>query len=458
MVTSHNAMVSDETTRAPGLRDALTALRSARATSRELTESALERAEYSRKQFNAFSVIDWDHALRAASESDRRYAAGQPRPLEGMPIAVKDLIDTRGIETRYGSPAYLGHIPDADADIVRTLVEKGAIVIGKTTTHEFAWGVTTSSTAFGDTLNPLDTHRIPGGSSGGAAAAIAAGAVAAGLGTDTGGSVRIPAALCGVAGFKPTLGKLSTRGIFPLAPSVDHPGFLGRNVDDILILAGASNIDICESDAWLSARLGVIHSIPPVPLSAEVATAFEHAVGKLSGVFAMEHVETKTLFDGVYDSFATIVLTEGSIEHLRRNPLSRIAAGYGAETQERLAMAQDRTIRGYADAQQTRHAFIQRLHAALATVDYLLLPTCPCVAPLTGMQTLSIGAWSGTVRQALMNYTAPFNVSGFPAISIPLASPTDSLPVAMQIVARPGDDGALLKVASEVECILGGVR
>jgi hypothetical protein len=176
--------------RAPGLRRALEALATRRITVSGLIEQALDAAEASKRDLHAFAAIDWDGALSAAAESERRYAQGRQRPLEGLAIGVKDLIDTRGIETSYGSAAYLGHLPTFDADIVRALIERGAIPIGKTTTHEFAWGVTTASATFGDALNPLDRTRIPGGSSGGAAAAIAYGAVAAGLGTDTGGSVR----------------------------------------------------------------------------------------------------------------------------------------------------------------------------------------------------------------------------------------------------------------------------
>lgn len=445
---------SGASARSTGLRDTLMSLGKGRATAYALTELALTRAEASKKDFNAFSVIDWDRALKAAAESDRRYAAGRPRQLEGLPVAVKDLIDTRGIETRYGSLAYMDHVPNVDADVVQALVDKGAIIVGKTTTHEFAWGVTTSSVAFGDTLNPLDRRLIPGGSSGGAAAAIAAGVVAAGLGTDTGGSVRIPAALCGVAGFKPTLGALSTRGIFPLAPTLDHPGVLGQSVDDIMVLAEAFDIAIPESDAWLSARLGVMASLPPVPPSPAVSTAFDHAITQLREIFACEHVDPADLFDGVYDAFASIVLTEASVEHFRRNDEARIAKHYSQETRQRLDLAKEMVIRDYAEAQQTRHRLMRRLQATMSTVDYLVLPTCPCLAPALDAGSIAIDGWSGTVRQALMSYTAPFNLAGFPAISIPLHSPSGTLPAAMQIVARPGDDGALLKIAFEMERML----
>jgi aspartyl-tRNA(Asn)/glutamyl-tRNA(Gln) amidotransferase subunit A len=440
--------------RAPGLRPALEALAGRRVTAVALVDQALEAAQASKRDLRAFAAIDRDGALAGAAESDRRYAQGRQRPLEGLPIGVKDLIDTRGVETSYGSAAYMGHVPSADADIVRTLAERGAIPIGKTATHEFAWGVTTASATFGDTLNPWDRTHIPGGSSGGAAAAIACGTVAAGLGTDTGGSVRIPAALCGVVGFKPTFGALPTRGIFPLAPTLDHPGFLGATVDDVAMLAAAFDIDMPQHAASASMRLGVAREIAPVPLGAEVAGAFDAAVASLDQAFACTSIDAPGLFDGVFEAFAHIVLAEGGVEHFRRNDADRIAAHYGRETIERLERARTLTLGDYARAQQTRRDFTARLHRAMSVLDYLVLPTCPCTAPRVGQASIDIGTWSGTVREALMTYTAPFNVAGFPALSIPLPARDTRLPVGLQIVAKPGRDGALLQIAQQIERLL----
>jgi aspartyl-tRNA(Asn)/glutamyl-tRNA(Gln) amidotransferase subunit A len=440
--------------RAPSLRRALEALAHRRITVSGLVGQALDAAESAQRLLRAFAAIDAEGALRAARESERRYAEGRPRPLEGLIVGVKDLIDTQGIETCYGSAAWRGHIPTADADVVASLRERGAIVLGKTTTHEFAWGVTTASTAFGDTLNPLDRTRIPGGSSGGAAAAIAYGAVAAGLGTDTGGSVRIPAALCGVVGFKPTYGVLSTRGVFALAPTLDHPGFLGETVDDIAILASAFSIDASAGRGSAPARLGVLREVPPVPASAEVAAAFDAAIATLGEAFAQVDIEGAGLFDGVYEAFARIVLAEGGAGHFRHNDAQRIAAHYGRETIERLERAKSMTLGEYALAQQARRDFTARLHRSMARVDYLVLPTCPCTAPALRQESMRIGAWSGTVREALMGYTAPFNVAGFPAISIPLPPRDGRLPSALQIVAKPGHDGSLLQAARQMERLL----
>jgi aspartyl-tRNA(Asn)/glutamyl-tRNA(Gln) amidotransferase subunit A len=440
--------------RTPGLRQALDDLAKGLVTASALTKHALDNAEASKRTLNAFSAVAWDTAMQAAAESDRRYSEGRQRPLEGLPIGVKDLMDTKGIETRYGSAAYIGNVPATDAAIVRTLVEQGAIIIGKTATHEFAWGVTTASPVFGNTLNPRDTTRIPGGSSGGAAAAIGFGAVAAGLGTDTGGSVRIPAALCGVVGFKPTLGTLSTEGIFPLAPTLDHPGLLGASVDDVIVLAEQLGIAVADHDALEPARVGVIREIAPIPLSTEVRSSFDRAIGRLGELVALEKIDTSDLFEGVFQSFAGIVLTEAGVAHLGRNDWDWIATRYSAETVERLERARAAVLGDYAQSQQTRRHFTAKLCRVMSTLDYLVLPTAPCTAPRAGETTMTIGDWSGTVREALMTYTAPFNVAGFPAISIPLVSDDRSLPAALQIVARPGGDAALLRIAREMEAIL----
>ncbi|CAM4267476.1 Indoleacetamide hydrolase [Bordetella muralis] len=437
-----------------GLRRMHQALAAREITASVLIEQTLRAAEASQRAVNAFATIDRDGALAAASESDRRYGEGTARPLEGLPITVKDLIDTKNMDTCYGSQAYLGHRPATDADIVRSLLDCGAIIIGKTTTHEFAWGVTTASECFGDTRNPIDPTRIPGGSSGGAAAAIAYGAVTAGIGSDTGGSVRIPAALCGLVGFKPTLGALSTRGVFPLSPTCDHVGLMGREVDDVLYLSDVLNPQTPRSDAPLSARLGVVREIAPVSLATDVAIPFEAAVQRLERTFSCVELDSADLFHGAFDAFSSIVLIEGGVEHFRRHSWERIVASYSPETVDRLRRAQKTDMHAYVSAQQVKDRLITGLHEAMHSIDYVILPTCPCIAPALNTTSVNTGNWSGTVREALMTYTAPFNIAGFPAISIPIPVRNESLPASLQIVARPGNDRALLHIAQQIEAIL----
>ncbi|WP_428414859.1 amidase [Pararhizobium sp.] len=400
----------------------------------------------------AFAEIDEDGALDAASRSDHRYREGTAGLLEGVPVAVKDMIDTGDMPTRYGSPAYEGHQPDSDAFVVQVLRENGAVVVGKTTTHEFAWGVTTSSEALGDTLNPYDHTKIPGGSSGGMAAAIACGAVRGGLGTDTGGSVRIPAALCGVVGFKPTFGFLSTNGVFPLAFSLDHVGILARSVEDVRLISGAFGIARQANAGRSRFRIGVIRDLGGVPMSAEVADLFTLACGRLKQSFDLTEWPDENLFIGAFETFAGIVLVEGGVTHFGRNDVEFIQSRYGRETASRLKLAETVSLGEYAKWQQRRRELARDLDSVMRTLDFLVLPTCPCTAPLIGEDRIEIGSWSGTVRQALMTYTAPFNLAGLPAISIPIGhAATDGMPVGLQVVAARGCDAQLLEFAADID-------
>jgi len=414
----------------------------------ECTRQALERAERSIVDVKAFSVLNKNGAIAAAHESEARYRNGTARALEGVPIAIKDIINTAEIETRYGAAAHISHIPKKDARIVQQLRNAGAIIIGKTTTHEFAWGVTTSSPVFGDTLNPHNIAHIPGGSSGGAAAAIAYGAVAAGLGTDTGGSVRIPASLCGVFGFKPSFRRLSTRGIFPLSRTLDHPGILGATLGDVVALAEIYGLVAARKEK--PARVGIIDAISPIPTDDIVSASFSVVTKDIQRAFHTKFVNGQPLFDELFQSFADTVLIEASLEHLGRHSLAFIKAHYSAQTAERIELSRNKTIGDYVEARERIRQFTTDLEKLFEDVDYLLLPTCPCIAPKLGKNTITIGDWSGSEREALMAYTAPFNLSGFPAISIPMTMPKGVLPAGMQLVGKPGRDGELLNFAQSV--------
>lgn len=419
-------------------------------------EAAIATARTCNAEVHAFAEIDAPGARLSAAVSDERYRNQQPRALEGVPIGVKDLFDTAGLATRYGSPAYSDNVPSADAEVVRVLKEKGAAIVGKTTTHEFAWGVTTASEHFGDTLNPWDHTRIPGGSSGGMAAAIAYGAVSAGIGTDTGGSVRIPASLCGVVGFKPTYGSLSTQGVFPLAPSLDHVGVMGRSVDDVRMVAAALGIASDSAARSEGYRLGVVGRAGGLPISPDVQHSFDLTRAILQLHCDVVEVDDLPSFKRGFEAFAGIVLSEGAMVHFSRHDREHIQASYGAETVSRLAMAEQTTIASYAESQRTRREFVRQLENVMADLDFLLLPTCPCTAPAIGSDHIAIGSWSGSIREALMTYTAPFNLAGMPALSLPMFSAeTDGMPVGLQIAAGRGRDKELLGFARKIEALLG---
>jgi aspartyl-tRNA(Asn)/glutamyl-tRNA(Gln) amidotransferase subunit A len=420
-------------------------------------ETAIVAAQNCRSEINAFAEIDVAGARLSAAASDYRFRDRTARALEGIPVAVKDLFDTAGVATRYGSPAYSENVPSIDAAMVRALKEKGAAIVGKTTTHEFAWGVTTANDHFGDTLNPWDHERIPGGSSGGMAAAIAYGAVSAGLGTDTGGSVRIPAALCGVVGFKPTYALLSTQGVFPLAPSLDHVGIMGGCVRDVKAIAGAVGIASECRPRVDRYRLGIVPDVGGLPMSADVRHSFDLTCTTLQRHHDMVMVAGLPSFKGAFEAFAGIVLAEGGMVHFSGHDKDEIQASYGSETANRLAIAAKTTIGSYSDNQRIRREFTAQLEIGMGDFDFLLLPTCPCTAPTRRTDTVKIGSWIGSVREALMLYTAPFNMAGLPAVSLPiLPGLTDGLPIGLQIVAGRGQDDELLTFAAQVEELFGG--
>lgn len=418
------------------------------ATSRQLVQQALEKARSCSVELNAFAAIE-ERAIDRAAESDRLYARGLARCLEGIPIVVKDNIDTADIETRYGSAAYIGNVPRADAMVVRRLRDAGAIILGKTTTHEFAWGVTTSSEAFGPTLNPVDPRRIPGGSSGGSAVAVAYGVVPAAIGTDTGGSVRIPAALCGVVGFKPTFGILPTDGVFPLAPALDHVGLICGNAEDLVPLTRALGIGISRSDDKPKRRFGVLATPTDVPVEPEIASDFESVVERLRRQHSV--VDLTDRLDEAYSIFATLVLAEAGMVHFSRNSSSLISERYGKETAARLERSRSVSIDDYAKAQDARRMFCLKMASLFEQVELLILPTCPCFAPLVGTESVEIQGWTGDVRKALMAHTAPVNLAGYPAVTIPMPRMKDAPPAGLQIIGRPGQDHEVIGAAAQLE-------
>lgn len=419
----------------------------------DLCSRTLAMMSTCQRNMNAFTVISESNATSAAEESRRRWVLDSSRPLEGLPIAVKDMIDTVDMPTQYGSSAYANHIPAADARVVRQLREAGAVIVGKTTTHEFAWGVTTSSPMFGRTLNPSAPFRIPGGSSGGAAAAVASGCLGASLGTDTGGSVRIPAALCGAVGFKPSFNAFSASGIFPLSPSLDHPGIVASNVGNIRMIAEVlGNFGMPSRSRE---RIGLIPDIAPLSLDPHVALAFSEATRRLTCGYQCMEVSDPTIFAGAFAAFATIVLVEGASIHFSRNDEETIRTRYSPETRERLKASLQVNIGEYARAHSVRRELVIKLKAVMEDVEYLVLPTCPCVAPMIGEGEVRIGNWIGSVREALMTFTAPFNLAGLPAVSIPIHE-AGTLPVGLQIVGQAGQDAALLQFAESVQGVLRG--
>ena len=404
---------------------------------------------------NAFILVDAEGARAAARAVDDERRRGVDRgPLHGMPISVKDLIDVAGQPTTAASRVRAGHVATHDAPVVQRLRDAGAVLIGKTNLHEFALGTTSEESAFGPVRNPVDPTRSAGGSSGGSAAAVALGMGVASVGSDTGGSIRIPAAACGVVGLKPSLGEVPTDGVVPLCVTFDHVGPITRSVADAAVLwavlAGRA-IPRIESPAPSALALGALGGYFTALLERDVRVAFDRAIERLRAAGAS--IEPRTLHgtDTITDTYVNISLPEAA--HWHAPTLDARAADYQPPVRERLLRGRTILAVDYLRARETRDALRNAVDAALDRCSALVLPTLPIVAPVLGAEAVTMdNGESVVVRAAMLRLTQLFNITGHPAISLPV--PANGLPVGLQLVGRREKTTELLATASTIERLL----
>lgn len=449
----------DDTLLDGSLEDAIAALRSGTVGALELTEATLARIERRESELNAFITVTPDDARKRARSADRRSA------LAGVPIGLKDLFDVAGVATTAGSKLFATNVPATDSAVAAKLFAAGAVNVGKTNLHEWAFGVTTNNPHFGPTRNPWAFDRVPGGSSGGSAAAVLAGEVFASIGSDTGGSIRLPAALCGIVGLKPTYGRVSLRGAIPLAWSLDHAGPMTRTVRDaamlLQIIAGFDaadpvSVDIPVDDYLASIeegvrglRIGVVTGSFFTRLAAEdrpvpdVAAAVRAAAELLAREGAVVVEVELPRANELHGTQLVVIGTEAGAYHRERIAAHR--ADYGDDVARRIDLGLTRTGPEYALACRTRDELRRAYATALATWDAVILPTTPTTAPLReGNDAVAAAA-------RLTPFTSPFNLTGLPAISIPCGFDANGLPIGLQIVARPWAEARLLRVARTYE-------
>jgi len=437
--------------------EAAGALRAGRVTARQLTEDCLVAAATHNARTNAFIWLDVDRARAAADLVDRERASGVDRgPLHGIPISLKDLIDVAGQVTTAGSRVLGENLATADAIVVTRLREAGAVLIGKTNLHEFALGTTSEDSAFGPVRNPHDTTRLAGGSSGGSAAAVATGMGLASVGTDTGGSIRIPAAACGVVGLKPTRGDVPLDGVIPLSYSLDHVGPLAQTVEDAArlwaVLAGVPAVPVTPA-ATAGLRLGRLTGYFEAIMSSDVRSAYESALTALEAAgVAVERIELEGIED-LARAYVNIVLPEAAHWHGRFLDTRRQL--YSPVVHARIASGRGITAVAYVDAQRTRRILRQVVNEALEGWDALALPTLPILAPTLGSADVPVpdGAEVVPIRAAMLRHTQLFNMTGHPAVSLPVA--TNGLPVGLQLVGRWRQTDRLLAIAAGCEKIIG---
>ena len=430
----------------------------------ELAELALRRIERAQPKLNAFITVTAERALADARRAEREILGGRYRgPLHGLPIALKDNIATRGVLTTAGSKILREWIPEEDATVARRLSRAGAVLLGKTNLHEFAYGVTTDNPHYGAAHNPWSLERIPGGSSGGSGAALGAGLCFGSVGTDTGGSIRIPAALCGVVGLKPTYGRVSCFGVVPLARSLDHAGPLARSVRDAALLlqaiAGHDSRDPASARApvpeylgggrrkRIRVSLGVERGYFFDRLDDEIRRALEAATKEFARLGAtMEEITLPSLAASERPSSA-IAFAEALAYHEGAGYFPARAAEYGDDVRARLAAGREVRAADYLRAFDARRQAIAEFETAFERVDAILAPTVPAAAPRIGETSVEFGSEQETVRAAMLRLNRPANFTGLPAISLPCGFTRSGLPIGLQLIGPAWQEERLLEIA-----------
>ena len=437
-------------------------LRAREVTALAFTEACLRRIDERQPRLNAFIRVMADEARRDAEAADRELAAGRDRgPLHGVPIAVKDLIDIKGVPTTAASRVRERHVAAADAPVIARVRDAGAVLIGKTNLDEFAFGTTSEHSAFGPVRHPIDPSRSPGGSSGGSAVAVATGMALAALGTDTGGSIRIPAAACAIVGLKPSLGEVPTDAVVPLSRTFDHVGPFARTVHDARLvyraLRGAAGStdrtsDGARSRSAIDLRLAIPRGYLCDLLDADVRARFEEAVAALRDAGARVADVVIPHASSTPAVYVHIHSSEAATYHART--LETQADRYTPAVRRRLEVGRYVLAQDYLRALDGRGVLRAEVEAALAGGDALLLPALPIPAPPAGAETVMVNGAAEPVRALMLRETQLFNVTGHPAISIPCGATPDGWPCGLQLIGHANQTEALLAVADGVEKIL----
>jgi aspartyl-tRNA(Asn)/glutamyl-tRNA(Gln) amidotransferase subunit A len=430
----------------------------------EVTQAYLTRVQTLDPTLNSYITVTAERALQEAKAAEEQIRGGTYRgPLHGIPLAHKDIVATKGIKTTCASKVLKDHVPDHDATVIKRLQAAGSVLLGKLNMNEFA--TITPSPYFGRVNNPWNVDRNPGGSSSGSGAAVAAGLCAGSLGTDTGGSIRIPAAFCGIVGLKATHGRISLFGVTPLSWSLDHVGPLTRTVQDAALLlqalAGYDPRDLGSSDAPVSdyttrltgeikdLRLGVPTRFFPEYTDPEVRNAFDKAVGVLADLGAKIEAVTLPSLDDAWPLAQVIMNGEANVWHepyLRTQP-----EDYAPQVRKFLERGKPTLATEYVKAQRARAQFRQEMLEVFAGIDALLTPGELVPPPPHDARSVNIEGRDTSLLAALISATCPFNLTGQPALTLPCGFTASGLPLALQIVGKPFDEATVLRVGHAYE-------
>lgn len=447
------------------IQEAAAALRARRVSSTELTKESLKRIAQLQPKLCAFITVMEEHALEGARRADEQLARGEDRgPLHGLPVAVKDVYATRGVRTTCGSKIFADYVPDYDAAVVERLAGAGAVLVGKTNMHELAYGITSTNPHYGAVRNPWDTERIPGGSSGGSGAAVAAGMVLMAMGSDTGGSIRIPAAYCGTVGLKPTFGRVSRYGVLPLDFSLDHMGPLTSSVRDAALvlnaLAGFDPRDETSSRRPIEdylppeqpnlqgLRLGLPENFYFERVAPAAALAVRRALSEAQRLGA-RIVPVRVPDIAAMNAVSRIILLAEAAAVME--PYMDRRHEIGADV--RLLLDQGRLLSAtdYIQAQRLRRIMRDEFRTVWRHVDCLLTPTTPNAAPRIGQSAVQWDGASEDVRLAATRFVRAINMLGWPAISVPCGFDPEGLPLGLQIIGPPFQEARILRVGAALE-------
>jgi aspartyl-tRNA(Asn)/glutamyl-tRNA(Gln) amidotransferase subunit A len=428
-------------------------------TSQKLAEQCLATIAELNPKLNAFITVTADEALAQARHADKEIAAGRRiGPLHGIPISLKDLIDQKGVRTTAGSLVRKDYVASSDAVVTRRLRDAGAVFVGKTNLHEFAFGTTSEDSGFGAVRNPRDPSRSPGGSSGGSAAAVAAGMSLGTVGTDTGGSIRIPAAACGIVGLKPEWGHVSASGVVPLSRQLDHVGPLAASVADAWLLYNAMQPpddqigDQLEATPLKGLRLGKLSGYFFDRLDADVERGVLDTIALLQQKGASV---TEVAVPHAADMAAIYLhLVFGDAAEYHARTLVTRPQDYTTPVRLRLEMARYVLAEDYIRALRGKTLIAREIDAALDGVDVLVLPALSIPAPPLGAQTMPVKGGPDAVRSLMLRCSQPFNLSGHPAISIPCGNTRDGMPIGLQLVGHKGRTPALVQAALAAEAAI----
>jgi aspartyl-tRNA(Asn)/glutamyl-tRNA(Gln) amidotransferase subunit A len=447
------------------IREAASALRQKRLSPVELTSTALARIGRLDSSLRAFITVTGDYAIERARQAESDLAAGRDRgPLHGIPIAVKDLFAMRGVRTTAGSKVFEDYVPDFTSTVVDRLEAAGAVILGKLNMHELAYGISSANPHFGAVRNPWDLDRSPGGSSGGSGATVAANIVYGAMGSDTGGSIRIPASYCGVVGLKPTYGRVSRYGVLPLAYSLDHMGPLARCVRDAAIflnaIAGRDSLDETSSRRPVidfvpedgcsirGLRIGFPENFYFERIDPDVESAIRGAIARAGAMGAQLKPVRLPDIEALNAVGQITLLSEASAilePHLDKRHL------FGADVLSRIDQGRLIPATDYINAQRVRTQFRAEFDKLWKEVDCFFAPTTPNTAPRVGENSLRLGGQEEDTRLAATRLVRGINAVGLPALSIPCGLSGRGLPIGLQIVGPPFEEAAILKAGAALE-------